>query len=46
MVFSMLAFWLLLAVISTNVLVTSTITAKDAWQRPGCHKVGKYFSAI
>ncbi|KAK9737825.1 DAN domain [Popillia japonica] len=33
--------WFLLAVLSTsNVILSSTVTARDAWEKPGCHKVG------
>ncbi|RZC35091.1 glycoprotein hormone alpha 2, partial [Asbolus verrucosus] len=37
----MLACWLLFTVLSlSNAFMVTTVNARDAWQKPGCHKVG------
>lgn len=42
----MLACWLLIAALSISnafLPTPTTVSAKDVWQKPGCHKVGKCF---
>nr|XP_022918479.1 thyrostimulin alpha-2 subunit [Onthophagus taurus] len=37
----MLTCWLLIVLLSiSNAVLPSSVSSKDAWQRPGCHKVG------
>ncbi|CAH0554648.1 unnamed protein product [Brassicogethes aeneus] len=37
----MLTFWLLITALSlSNAFLVSTVNARDAWEKPGCHKVG------
>lgn len=45
----MLACWLLIAALSISnaFLPTPTaVSARDVWQKPGCHKVGKFFQFL